>query len=57
VAGGILGIFTATVLIRLLTQSSLALGIPTDMNVKLPTVVLALLVAATVGFISGYIPA
>jgi putative ABC transport system permease protein len=57
VAGGVLGIVAATVLIRLLTQSSLALGIPTDMNVKLPTVALSLLVAATVGLISGYIPA
>ena len=57
ISGGLLGILAATVLIRLLTQSTLALGIPTDMNVKLPTVALSLVVAATVGVISGYIPA
>jgi putative ABC transport system permease protein len=57
VSGGALGILAATVLIRLLTQSSLAIGIPTDMNVRLPTVVLALFIAATVGLISGCIPA
>jgi putative ABC transport system permease protein len=57
VSGGILGVLTATVLIRWLTHSSIALGIPMDMKVTVPTMLLALLVAATVGFLSGYVPA
>jgi putative ABC transport system permease protein len=57
VAGGFLGILGATGLIQLLTHSSIAIGIPIDMKVKLPTMGLCLLVAATVGFLSGYIPA
>jgi putative ABC transport system permease protein len=57
VAGGFVGIVAAAILIRLLTLSQFAIGIPADMNVKLSTVALALLVAAGVGLISGYIPA
>lgn len=57
VAGGLAGIVAAAVLIRILTRSQLAIGIPADMSVKLPTVALALLVAASVGVVSGYIPA
>jgi putative ABC transport system permease protein len=57
VAGGVLGILGATGLIQLITHSSIAIGIPIDMKVKLPTMGLCLLVAATVGFLSGYIPA
>ena len=57
VSGGVLGIFGAAGLIQLLTHSSVAIGIPMDMKVTLPTVVLSLLVAATVGFLSGYVPA
>jgi len=57
VAGGVLGILGATGLIQLITNSSIAIGIPIDMKVKLPTMGLCLLVAATVGFLSGYIPA
>ena len=57
VAGGLLGILGAAGLIQWLTHSSVALGIPIAMKVKLPTMVLSLLVAATVGFLSGYIPA
>lgn len=57
VAGGVLGILGAAGLIQLLTHSSIAIGVPIDMKVTLPTMVLALLVAATVGFLSGYVPA
>ncbi len=57
VAGGMLGIAAAAGLIRWLTHSSVALGVPTDMRVTLPGVGLSLLVATVVGFLSGYIPA
>ncbi|MFZ0760810.1 MAG: FtsX-like permease family protein [Candidatus Sulfotelmatobacter sp.] len=57
VSGGLLGILGAAGLIQLLTHSSIALGVPIDMKVTLPTVGVSLLVAATVGFVSGYIPA
>jgi putative ABC transport system permease protein len=57
VSGGLAGIFAAAVLIRLLTHSKFAIGIPTNMSVKLPTVVFSLLVAAGIGAISGYVSA
>jgi putative ABC transport system permease protein len=55
--GGVIGIVGAALLIRWLTHSSIAIGIPTDMKVTLPSILLSLLVAATVGFLSGYVPA
>jgi putative ABC transport system permease protein len=55
--GGLLGILAGAAFIRWLTHSSMAIGIPTDMKVTLPTVMISLLVAATVGFLSGYVPA
>jgi putative ABC transport system permease protein len=57
VAGGLLGILGAAGLIQWLTHSSIALGIPINMKVTVPTMALSLLVAATVGFMSGYVPA
>jgi putative ABC transport system permease protein len=57
VSGGLLGILGAAGLIQWLTHSSIAIGIPLNMKVSLPTMGLSLLVAATVGFMSGYIPA
>ncbi|MGA2415995.1 MAG: FtsX-like permease family protein, partial [Candidatus Sulfotelmatobacter sp.] len=57
VSGGLLGILGAAGLIRLITHSAVALGIPFDMKVTLPTILISLLVAATVGFMSGYVPA
>jgi len=57
IAGGILGVLGATFLIRALTHSSVAIGIPTGMKVTIPTMCVSLLVAATVGFISGCLPA
>lgn len=56
-AGGALGILAAAGFIRWLTHSSIALGVPMDMKVTMPTVFISLLVAATVGFLSGYVPA
>src|ERR1022692_165196 len=57
VAGGALGVLVAIPVIQGLTRSFIALGVPLNMKVTLPTVVLSLLVAATVGFVSGYLPA
>ncbi len=57
VSGGAMGIIAAAALIRWLTHSSVAIGIPTDMRVTLPAVGVSLLVAATLGLVSGYVPA
>jgi putative ABC transport system permease protein len=57
IAGGLVGIAAAAGLIQWLTHSSIALGIPINMKVTLPTMGVSLLVAATVGLMSGYIPA
>jgi putative ABC transport system permease protein len=57
VAGGALGVLGATLLIRALTHSSVAIGVPAGMRVTVPTMLASLLVAATVGFISGCLPA
>jgi putative ABC transport system permease protein len=56
-AGGVLGVVGAAFIIRGLTHSPAAIGIPADMSVTFPTVLLALLVAASVGFVSGCLPA
>jgi putative ABC transport system permease protein len=55
--GGILGVLAASGLIRWLTHSSLAIGVPAGMRVTVPTMLAALLVAATVGFVSSCLPA
>ena len=57
VSGGVLGILGAVGLIQWLTHSSIAVGVPINMKVTLPSVGLSLLVAATVGLLSGYFPA
>lgn len=57
VAGGVVGIVAAAGVIRVLTHSQVAIGIPADMRVTLPAVVLSTVVAGTVGLVSGYIPA
>jgi ABC-type antimicrobial peptide transport system permease subunit len=44
-------------LIQGLTRQFVALGVPLNMKVTLPTVALSLFVAAFVGFVSGYLPA
>ncbi len=57
VAGGALGVVVAIPVIQGLTRRFVALGVPLNMRVTLPTVGLSLLVAALVGFVSGYLPA
>ena len=57
VTGGVLGILTAIPVIWLLTRSFIALGVPLAMQVKAPTAGLSLLVAVTLGLVSGYLPA
>jgi putative ABC transport system permease protein len=57
VAGGMLGVLGATLIIRWLTHSPVAIGVPAGMKVTIPTMLASLLVAATVGFISGCLPA
>ena len=57
VGGGVIGILAATGMLQWLTHSSLAIGIPAGMRVTFPTMVVSLLVAATVGFVSGCLPA
>lgn len=57
VAGGILGILTAVPVIYFLTRGFIALGVPLSMKVNGPTAGLSLLVALTLGLISGYLPA
>jgi len=56
-AGGVLGILTAIPLIALLTRGFIGLGIPLNMRVNVPTAVLSLLVAVSLGLVSGYLPA
>jgi putative ABC transport system permease protein len=56
-AGGVLGVLGAAAVIRALTHSPLAIGIPAGMSVTVPTMVASLLVAATVGLVSGSLPA
>src|SRR6202034_3250825 len=57
VAGGIVGILTAIPVIWFLTRSFIALGVPLSMKVNAPTAGLSLLVAITLGLVSGYLPA
>jgi putative ABC transport system permease protein len=57
VLGGALGVLVAIPLIQGLSRRFVALGVPLNMRVTLPTVGVSLLVAAVVGFVSGYLPA
>lgn len=57
VAGGVLGIVVAVPLIAMLTHRFIGLGIPLDMKVNTATATLSLLVAVTLGVVSGYLPA
>jgi putative ABC transport system permease protein len=56
-AGGVLGVLTAIPIIWLLTRSFIALGVPLAMKVNWQTAALSLLVAVTLGLVSGYLPA
>jgi putative ABC transport system permease protein len=57
VAGGLLGVLAATVMIRLFAHSPRAIGIPAGFEVTLPTMAVALLVAGSVGLLSAGVPA
>jgi putative ABC transport system permease protein len=57
VAGGAMGVLVAIPVIQAMTRRFVALGVPLNMSVRTPTVLLSLLVAATVGFVSGCLPA
>ena len=55
--GGVLGTIAAAALVRLVTRSPAAIGIPNGFAVTVPTIVFALLVAASVGLLSASVPA
>jgi putative ABC transport system permease protein len=57
VAGGVLGVLGAVPVIYFLTRGFVALGVPLSMKVNAPTAGLSLLVALTLGLVSGYLPA
>jgi putative ABC transport system permease protein len=57
VAGGVLGVLAAVPVIWFLTRGFIALGVPLSMKVNAPTAGLSLLVALTLGLVSGYLPA
>jgi putative ABC transport system permease protein len=57
VAGGVLGVLGAVPVIWFLTRGFIALGVPLSMKVNAPTAGLSLLVALTLGLVSGYLPA
>jgi putative ABC transport system permease protein len=57
VAGGVLGVLVAVPLISMLTHRFIGLGIPLNMKVNPATAGIALLVALTLGLVSGYVPA
>jgi putative ABC transport system permease protein len=57
VAGGILGVLAAVPVIYFLTRGFIALGVPLAMKVNVQTAGLSLLVALTLGLVSGYLPA
>jgi putative ABC transport system permease protein len=56
-AGGVLGILAAFGVVQLLTHSPAGIGISTGMTVTVPTMLVALLVAASVGLVSACLPA
>jgi putative ABC transport system permease protein len=55
-AAGVLGILAAAGFVQLLSRGS-GIGVPTHMSVSLSTMLLALFVAALVGFASASLPA
>jgi len=57
VAGGLLGVVAAVPVIYFLTRGFIALGVPLAMKVNVQTAGLSLLVALTLGLVSGYFPA
>jgi putative ABC transport system permease protein len=57
IAGGALGVLAAIPIIWGLTRSFIAFGVPLSMKVTAPTAALSLIVAVTLGLVSGYLPA
>ena len=57
VIGGVLGVLAATGLGLALSHTSSGIVIPTKLTVTGPTMLLALVVAALVGFVSAFLPA
>jgi putative ABC transport system permease protein len=57
VAGGVLGVMVAAGLIRVIGKSASTLGVPGGLRVTLSTMVVAVMVAALVGLVSGCLPA
>lgn len=57
VIGGLLGIGCTVLLTLFLSKSPVAVGVPAGFRVTPPTMLVALLVAAFVGLLSGFIPA
>jgi putative ABC transport system permease protein len=57
VAGGLLGVLAAAGLVQLMAHSPAAIGVPMRFEVTLPTVLVALVIAASVGLLSGGLPA
>jgi putative ABC transport system permease protein len=56
-AGGTLGILAAAGLIHLFSHSPVGIGISNGLTVTIPTMVVGLMVAASVGFLSACLPA
>jgi putative ABC transport system permease protein len=57
VAGGVLGILLAIPVIWFLTRGFIAVGVPLAMKVNVQSAGLSMLVALTLGLVSGYLPA
>src|SRR5207302_9522434 len=57
VAGGLLGVAIAALLTKVIAHSPFATGILFGFRVSLPTMGIALVIAAFVGFLSAYFPA
>ena len=57
VAGGVVGILVAIPVISGMTHRFIGLGIPLDMKVTAPAAGLSMLIAVTLGLVSGYVPA
>jgi len=57
VLGGIFGVLAASGLIQLMAHSPSAIGVPMRFQVTVPTMLVALLIAASVGLLSASLPA
>ena len=57
VTGGLLGVLAATGLVQFIAHSPAAIGVPMHFEVTLPTMLAALVIAASVGVLSAGLPA